>query len=52
MINVYNFERLLKIKWLKWIISSQKHDWQTLLNHEIKDEKKATLCYGSLDAVV
>ena len=46
MINVYNFEKSLKIKWVKHIISGKNFAWLTLLNHEIKDLNKLTLLGG------
>ena len=46
MINVYNFERSLKIKWLKRIISGQETDWQTLLCYDIKGLKRLFILGG------
>ena len=46
MIHVYNFERSLKIRWVKHIISGRNCAWLTLLNHEIKDLNKLALLGG------
>ena len=46
MIHVCNFERSLKIRWVKDIISGQNSAWLTLLNHEIKDLNKLALLGG------
>ena len=46
MINVYNFERTLKIKWLMHFISGQETDWQTLLCHDIKGLKRLFILGG------
>ena len=46
MIHVCNFERSLKIRWVKHIISGRNCAWLTLLNHEIKDLNKLALLGG------
>ena len=45
MIHVCNFERSLKIRWVKHI-SGRNCAWLTLLNHEIKDLNKLALLGG------
>ena len=46
MINIYDFERSLKVRWLKSIISCQNTEWLTLLNCELKDLNRFTILGG------
>ena len=46
MVNIYNFERSLKMRWLKCIISCQKPEWLTLLRCELEDLNRFTTLGG------
>ena len=36
MINIFNFEKSMKLKWLKYIIFQTEHTWSDLLTSEIQ----------------